>query len=58
MKNYLFEDFESGEWFFVQCETYGEALEILADNGFSVADCEYIDEFTDAEAECFGYDTY
>lgn len=58
MRNYLFEDFESGERFFVQCATYGEALEILSDNGFSIADCEYIDEFSDAEAELFGYDTY
>lgn len=58
MKNFLFEDFESGERFFVQAESYGDALEILIENDFSPANCRYIDNFTDEEAELFGYDTY
>jgi hypothetical protein len=58
MKNFLFEDFESGERFFVQADSYGDALEILMENDFSPANCQYIDNFTDEEAELFGYDTY
>ena len=58
MKNFLFEDFESGERFFVQAESYGDALETLMENDFSPADCQHIDHFTDEEAELFGYDTY
>ena len=58
MKNFLFEEFESGERFFVQADSYGDALEILIENDFSPANCQYIDNFTDEEAELFGYDTY
>ena len=58
MKNYLFEDFDSGERFFVQCDSYGEALKILAENDIFASQCQYLGEFTDEEAECYGYDTY
>ena len=58
MKNFLLEHFESGERFFVQADSYGDALEILMENGFSPANCQYIDNFTAEEAELFGYDTY
>lgn len=54
--NYLFEDCEIGERFFVQCASYEEALRILKEDGFD--DCAYIDKFTDEEAEWMGYDTY
>lgn len=54
--NYLFEDCEIGERFFVQCASYKEALRILKEDGFD--DCAYIDKFTDEEAEWMGYDTY
>lgn len=55
MMNYLFVDNETGERFFVQANSFKEAEEIAYDN---FDDPEYIDEFTDAEAEWFGYDTY
>ena len=55
MMNYLFVDIETGERFFVQANSFKEAEEIAYDN---FDDPEYIDEFTDAEAEWFGYDTY
>ena len=55
MKNFLFVDHETGESFFVQADNFKEAEEIAYDN---FDDPEYIDEFTDAEAEWFGYDTY
>lgn len=55
MRNYLFQDEETGEKFFVQAENFKEALEIAFDN---FDDPTYIDEFTDEEAEWFGYDTY
>lgn len=58
MKNFLFEDFESGERFFVQAESYGEALKLLVDNDFSPSNCQYIGDYSDEEAEWFGYDTY
>ncbi len=55
MMNYLFVDNETGERFFVQADSFKEAEEIAYEN---FDDPEYIDEFTDAEAEWFGYDTY
>jgi len=58
MKNYLFEDLESGERFFVQCDSYGEALKILVENDFKVSECHYLGVFSDEEAEWCGYDTY
>lgn len=58
MHDYLFIDNESGEQFFVECETYEEAEEILNRVGFSGMDIEYIDEYSVEEAEILGYDTY
>ena len=58
MRNYLFEDLETGERFFVQCDSYGEALQILLANGFWLHDCRYLGDFSDEEAEWCGYDTY
>ena len=58
MKNYLFEDAISGERFFVQAESQHEAEDILEENGLSLCDCEFIDVFSDFEAEWMGYDTY
>ena len=55
MNNYLFSDNETGEKFFVQADTLKEAEAIAYDN---FEDPEYIDKFTDEEAEWFGYDTY
>ena len=58
MNNFLFEDSNTGERFFVQCNSYAEALQILLNNGFWLHDCRYIGVFTDEEAEWAGYDTY
>lgn len=58
MHNFLFEDNNTGERFFVQCDSYAEALQILLNNGFWLHDCQYIGVFTDEEAEWAGYDTY
>ncbi len=58
MRNYLFEDLETGERFFVQCDSYGEAIKILTENDFSIAECRYLGDFSDEEAEWYGYDTY
>ena len=62
MIDYLFEivdeDCENcGEQFFVECETYAEAADIVADN-FPFIDVRLIDEYTPEEAEILGYDTY
>lgn len=58
MKNYLFEDFNSGERFFVQCDSYSEAIKILTENDIFATQCWFLGTFTDEEAECYGYDTY
>jgi hypothetical protein len=55
MKNYLFYDEETGEYFFVQDESLWKANETAHKyfkRPFS------IDEMDDAEAEMYGYDTY
>lgn len=58
MLNYLFEDLETGERFFIQCETFEEAHTEALDICTTPEDCEYLGEFTDYEAEWYGYDTY
>ena len=58
MLNYLCQDNESGELFFVQCADETERDEILLDNGFNLDEIEIIGVYDDAEAEILGYDTY
>lgn len=59
MKNYLFLDNESGEQFFVECESLDEAWEIALDNwGEETDDLEYLGEYSVEEADILGYDTY
>lgn len=59
MRDYLFIDNESGEQFFVECETLDEAWEIARDNwGEETDDLEYLGEYTPAEADILGYDTF
>ena len=59
MRDYLFIDNESGEQFFVECETLDEAWEIARDNwGEETDDLEYLGEYTIEEAEILGYDTF
>lgn len=55
MENYLFYDEETGEYFFVQCESLWEANKI-AHKYFKRPF--FIDEMDDVEAEMYGYDTY
>lgn len=58
MFDYLFIDNESGEEFFVECNSLAEAWVIVWENFGDDADVEYIDEYTVEEAEILGYDTY
>ena len=58
MNNFLFFDNLRGEYFFVQCgimeEAWDEACLVVDDED----ELEYIDVYTDEEAEAMGYDTY
>ena len=58
MLNYLCQDNESGELFFVQCADETERDEILLANGFDLDEVDICGVYTDAEAEILGYDTY
>lgn len=59
MKDFLFLDNESGEQFFVECESLDEAWEIARDNwGEETDDLEYLGEYSVEEAEILGYDTF
>jgi hypothetical protein len=59
MRDYLFIDNESGDQFFVECNTLAEAWEIaLNEWGGEANDLEYLGEYTIAEAEILGYDTF
>lgn len=68
MNNFLFEDTIDGGYFFVQADSLTDAYEIIWDEiacehaGLCFSEVEdYYDclgEYTDAEAEALGYDTY
>lgn len=59
LRDYLFIDNESGEQFFVECESLAEAWEIARDNwGEETDDLEYLGEYEPWEAEILGYDTF
>ena len=58
MLNYLCQDNESGELFFVQCADETERDEILLANDFNLDEIEIIGIYDDTEAEILGYDTY
>lgn len=58
MLNYLCEDLESGELFFVQCADETERDEILLANDFDLDQVDIYGIYTDEEAEILGYDTY
>lgn len=58
MLNYLCEDLESGELFFVQCSDETERDEILLANDFDLDQVDIYGIYTDEEAEILGYDTY
>lgn len=56
VKDYLFLDNESGEEFFVECESKRRAFQIAHENFGD--DVEFIGTYSVAEAEILGYDTY
>ena len=70
MTNFLFEDTIDGGFFFVQCDTLEEAYEIIWEEiAFAhpgiVMDCtdvpgwyDHLGDYTDAQAEAMGYDTF
>ena len=58
MRDYLFIDNESGEQFFVECESLTEAWDVVNREFGPENECEYIDEYTVEEAEILGYDTF
>jgi hypothetical protein len=59
MRDYLFIDNESGEQFFVECESLAEAWEIARDEwGEETDGLEYLGKYTVEEAEILGYDTF
>lgn len=58
MLNYLCEDLESGELFFVQCADETERDEILLANDFDLDQVDIYGIYTDEEAEILGHDTY
>lgn len=57
MKDYWFRDAESGDEFFVECETDDEAWTIIEENGLS-GELEIVDVIEPWEAEQIGLDTY
>lgn len=58
MRDYLFIDNETGWEFFVECVTLDEAWGIVYDEFGSDNECEYEGEYSVAEAEAIGYDTF
>ena len=58
LRDYLFIDNESGEQFFVECNTLTEAWLTVWENFGDDADVEYLGEYTPAEADILGYDTF
>lgn len=57
MWDFLFEDRETGEEFFVECDSKREAFQIAWEN-FGEGNVEYKGRFTVEEAEMWGLDTY
>ena len=57
-KDFLFEDNDSGEQFFVETWSLNEAWRIVLENFGEDADIDFIDEYTVEEAEILDYDTY
>ena len=56
--DFLFEDKESGEQFFVETTSLSQAEVILQMSGFEEEEYEFLGKYTVEEAEILGYDTY
>lgn len=57
MWDFLFENNETGDYFFVECETIEEAWDTVYETFGSLTDCDFINMYTVEEAEEMGYDT-
>ena len=58
MLDYWFFNNESGEEFFVECNTEDEAWEIVEENDLNDGNLEIVQVITPAEADMIGLDTY
>lgn len=59
MWDYLFFDNENGEQFFVECDSFAGAWEIIHREWDGEIDgIEYLGRYSPAEAEIIGYDTF
>ncbi len=58
MWDFLFEDVETGEQFFVETTSLLKAEVILQMSGFEEGQYEFLGKYTVEEAEILGYDTY
>ena len=59
MWDYLFIDNESGEQFFVECDDFAEAWEIIYKEWEGeIENIKYLGLYTPAEAKIFGFDTF
>lgn len=58
MWDFLFEDVETGEQFFVETTNLSQAEVILQMSGFEKEQYEFLGKYTVEEADILGYDTY
>ena len=58
MWDFLFEDVETGEQFFVETTSLSQAEVTLQMSGFEEGQYEFLGKYTVEEAEILGYDTY
>ena len=58
MYDFLFIDNETGEEFFVECDTLAKAWVTVYINFGQKSDIHYLGNYTVEEAEILGYDTY
>ena len=58
MWDFMFENNETGERFFIECHNFNEAKVILEMSGFEEDDLSFLGVFNTYEADILGYDTY
>ena len=56
--DFMFEDIESGERFFVECANMDECKRILYENDIAEEEIKFLGVFNTYEADILGYDTY
>lgn len=57
LKDYLFRDTETDEYYFVECKNQGECREILEKNGLEET-AKLVGVYSPEQADILGYDTY